>query len=89
MVAQCLRVLSRGDKLQIGYRLYKVTANANADANGDAVLSVWPSLRETPADGAAIDISNPVGIFRLAQDYTQSGSYTGITHLSFRAMEVR
>src|SRR6266851_4954675 len=44
-------VLLPGDWLQIGYRAYRNLTPANADGTGHATLSIWPSLRESPADG--------------------------------------
>lgn len=63
-------VLRRGDYLQLGAgataRLYKVLADVSADAAGEAALTIWPALRSSPADGAAIVTSNPAGVFRMA-----------------------
>lgn len=58
-------VLKPGDWLQIGYRLYRNLALANADGSGDAALSIWPSLRESPSDGDSIILDNTKGLFRL------------------------
>jgi hypothetical protein len=84
-------VLSVGDYLQIGYRLYRVIgANANSDINGNVIVTVWPSLREQPAGGASIDVINPVGIFRRTSNTLNwSEDYNGFVSLSFGAMEVR
>jgi hypothetical protein len=58
-------VLLPDDWLQIGYRLYSNLALANADGSGNATLSIWPSLRESPADGDALIINNTKGLWRL------------------------
>ncbi len=60
------RLLLPGDALQVGYRLHRVLEQVNSDANGDAAISIWPSLREVPADGQQIILNNPQGLFRLA-----------------------
>jgi hypothetical protein len=60
--------LMPGDYLQIGLRLHQVTSQVNADGSGHATVSLWPSLRETPADGTAVGLINPVGVFRLASN---------------------
>lgn len=59
------RLLLVGDFIQIGYRLYKVRDQVNSDASGDATLSIWPNLRDLPADGTVIQCSNCKGLFRL------------------------
>ncbi len=63
-------VLLPGDNLQIGYRLHMVAGDArvNSDSTGAANFPIFPSLREQPADGAAIVLSNPKGLFRLPQN---------------------
>ena len=46
-----------GDWIQIGLRLYAVTAQ------GSGNLSIWPPIRESPADGTSIVTSNCTGMF--------------------------
>ena len=62
------RQLLAGDRLQIAYRYYMCVANVNSDDSGKAQISIWPSLRETPADGAVIQLANPMGVFRSADN---------------------
>ncbi|SRR5579884_686123 len=61
-------ILKAGDYLQIGSgattRLYKAMKDANSDASGNCVVDVWPSIRDLPADGAAIVTSSAKGTFR-------------------------
>ena len=84
------RLLEAGDYLQIGYRLYRNLFPVLADSNGDATLTVWPSLREQPADGTALILNNPKGLFRLAQSSRSwSAEYTRLTALSLRIVEFR
>ena len=59
-------ILLPGDYLQIGYRLYRVTASVNSDGSGNATIPLWPNLRDLPADGTAIVTRNCKGLFRLA-----------------------
>jgi len=61
-------MLMTGDYLQIGYRLYRVLQNVYADAFGNASISLWPNLRDQPADGTAIVTRNCKGLFRLASN---------------------
>ena len=64
-------VLAAGDWIQIGYRLYRITANAASDYLGNATLSIWPNIRESPNGGGSppvfdpIITSNCVGLFKL------------------------
>lgn len=46
-------------------RLYRVLNDVDSDSNGDAVIDIWPRLREPPEDGATIYVSNCKGVFRL------------------------
>ena len=39
-----------------------------ADSNGNATLDIWPSIREAPGNGTRINLVNPVGVFRLAEN---------------------
>jgi hypothetical protein len=59
------RLLLPGDFIQIGYRMYKVMDQVNADSSGDATISLFPNLRDQPADGAAIQCENCKGLFTL------------------------
>ena len=46
-------------------RLYCVTEDASSDGSGDATLSIWPALRESPPDNEPLVITNPVGRWYL------------------------
>ena len=65
-------ILKTGDWFQLGSgsttRLHKVMADSNSDGSGNATLEIWPRLRESPADDAAIVVTNPVGQWRLAEN---------------------
>jgi hypothetical protein len=83
-------LLLPGDYLQIGYRLYMAASQVNADTNGNAQISVWPSLRETPADGATVSLVNCQGVFRLAANKrTWHTSNDQLAQISFGLTEVR
>ena len=58
-------ILLAGDLLQIGYRLYRNLTTANADGSGFATLSIWPQIRESPADGTSIITTATQGLWRL------------------------
>lgn len=49
-------------------RLHQVTANSTADGSGVASFAVAPPIRRAGADGAAVEVSAPLGVFRLASD---------------------
>lgn len=73
-------LLLPGDYIQIGYRLYRVLVPVASDSSGDASISIWPNLRDAPADGTAIVTSNCKGLFRLTRATgnkysTNPGSY--------------
>lgn len=80
-------IMKAGDWLQLGSgstaRLYKVMVDANSDGSGNATLTLWPRLRSSPADNAAIIVSSPKGKFMLAQDITwtidEMKIYQGLT----------
>lgn len=63
-------VLKKRDLISIGSgaatRVYMVLDDVDADGAGAATFDIWPRLRETPTDNAAITTSSPKGTFRLA-----------------------
>ena len=88
--ASTSRLLLRGDYLQLGYRLHRVCDTVNSDAGGNATIRIWPSLREQPADGTALTLAGPVGLFRLADNRRQSqASPQRLTTVSLQFIEVK
>ena len=61
-----------GDYVSLGSglttRLYKVLEDADSDGSGTVTLTLWPSLRASPADNAPVVVSNTLGLWRLASD---------------------
>ena len=59
-----------GDWLQIGTslsaRLHKITADATADGSGNVTLTIEPELKQAYPIAAAVNLSAPVGVWRLA-----------------------
>jgi hypothetical protein len=87
--ANIYRQLMPGDYIQVGVRFYQIMAQVNADPSGNATLAIWPSLRETPADGTAISLVNPVGVFRLSSNKRQwHASPRTLTEIGFTCTEV-
>lgn len=62
------KVLKRGDWIQVIYRLHKVLDDVDADSGGNAVLAIYPPLRDSLADGTPIITTNTQGLFRLASN---------------------
>lgn len=88
--ANTFRVLLRGDLFQVGYRLYRVCEQVDADASGNATIQIWPSLREVPAANTPLVISSPVGLWRLADNRRETQfSPMRLTTMSFKLLEVR
>ncbi|HKD62365.1 MAG TPA: hypothetical protein VKB47_18015 [Terracidiphilus sp.] len=84
------RILLPGDYLQVGYRLYVVTEVANSASDGTASVSIWPSIRETPAGATPIILNQPVGLFRLAANRRSlQVSKDRLTTLSLSFVEAR
>jgi hypothetical protein len=65
-------ILKAGDMIQLGtgttQRIYKSLLDVNSDGSGIASIDLFPRLRESPADNAAVTISSCKGAFRLANN---------------------
>lgn len=65
-------ILVAGDWIQLGssttQRIYRVMKTVNSDSGGKATLDIWPRLRESPANDAAITLTSTKGVFRLAEN---------------------
>ena len=60
--ANAVGVLLRGDWIQVGYRYYRVLDDVDADASGNAIFPIYPSLREVPtATGSSEGWLNATG----------------------------
>lgn len=81
-------VLLPGDQFSLGLRLYENLGTVNADGSGNATLSIWPQIREPPADGTALVLTNPSGLFRLKSN-TRKVSYdeTKLYAITFEVRE--
>lgn len=64
--------LVAGDMIQLGSgssaTLHKVLADATTNGSGETTLDIWPALRSSPSDNAAVTISSCVGRWRLASN---------------------
>ncbi len=58
-------ILRAGDYIQLGSgataQLYKILDDANSDGSGNATFTIWPSLRSSPANNAAITVTSTAG----------------------------
>ncbi len=66
--ANAANLLLPGDWLQLGFRLYRNLDTVSTDASGNAALRIWPQLRESPADGTGLVLTNTKGLFRLSSN---------------------
>lgn len=85
-------ILKAGDWLQLGSgsstRLHKIVQDADSDGSGNATLEIWPRLRESPADNAALTVASAKGLWRLAGNLREwSLERAGKYGLSFNAVE--
>jgi hypothetical protein len=84
------RLLMPGDHFQVGYRLYRTCEQVNSDASGNATITVWPSLRETPPDGTPLVLAKPAGLFRLADNRRAiHWSPSQLTAITLKCVEAR
>jgi hypothetical protein len=62
-------VMQAGDFFSLGsgadIRLYQVSADAVSNGSGVATLTFHPPLRSSPADDAALNVTNPGVVLRL------------------------
>lgn len=87
-------ILKAGDWIQLGSgattTLHKVLDDVNSDGSGNATLEIFPSLRSSPSDNAAITVTTPKGIWRLASNQMEysidEASVYGITFACVEAI---
>lgn len=72
------RVLAAGDFFQLGSastsRLFMNLTDADSDSAGRVTLDIWPRLRSSPADEAAITVTGAKGVFELTSRITEYSS---------------
>jgi len=87
-------ILKAGDWIQLGSAstatLHKVLDDVTSDGSGNATLNIFPNLRSSPGDNAAITISSPKGRWRLASNETDyaidNASIYGMTFACIEAL---
>ncbi len=85
-------ILKAGDHIQLGSgaatRLHQVLEDADSDSGGLASLTLWPDLRDSPADGAAIVTQSPKGTFRqTANDSGWTADDRGLIEITLSLIE--
>lgn len=85
-------LLRSGDWIQIGSgasaRLYMNLTDVSADAGGNATLYLYPRLRESPPDNAAVAYNVPQGLFRLTSNDREFDVDNALTYgIKFEAEE--
>lgn len=84
-------IIKRGDFFNLGTgsstRLYKVLDNANSDGAGKATVTIWPSLRASPADEATIVFEDVKLLLRLDEDIPTDIDENKHYRISFSATE--
>jgi hypothetical protein len=67
--ADAANVLLKGDWFSLGSGvdscLYKVLADVSADSSGEAVVDIFPRLRQAAGDEDPVEIDAPRGAFRM------------------------
>jgi hypothetical protein len=83
--------LKAGNYIQLGSgataRLHKLLKDAAVDGAGNATLDLFPRLRESPADNAAIVTSSCLGQFRLVAEPGWNADEAGVYRIAFSAVE--
>lgn len=90
--AGAVNYLKAGDYVGLGSlgttRLHRVLDNASADGSGIVTLSIWPNLRESPADNAAVTVSNCLGLWRLTSNVSEWSIDSALLYgIEFKAIE--
>lgn len=79
-----------GDYVQIGYRLHVLVGTLSTDSNGNGSVEIWPSIRDSLADGIGVYIIATTGLWRLADNKrVWSMNEVKLYGLSFKAVEAR
>jgi hypothetical protein len=84
--------LKRGDLINLGTgastELYEVQKDVSSNGSGEATLDIWPNLRTSPANNAAVVVAGAQGLFHrmVAATDWQVGE-DGLSRLTFDAKE--
>lgn len=83
-------LLLPGDYFAVAGELKMVTASVASDSAGEATVAFTPSLRASPADGAALTLSNAEATMMLVDDEQAfwDADVTSLYGISFAGVEV-
>lgn len=80
-----------GDYIQLGTgastRFHQVVQNASTTSGGNVTLTIWPNLRASPADNAAVKVNSAEGIWRLRSNIRLWDERPLIYGMEFSAIE--
>ena len=85
--------IKAGDYIQLGTgltsRLHKNLIDVTADGSDEAILDIWPALRNSYNDSDTVVTVNPVGLFRLTANESPYTVTPGLLYggMSFGARE--
>jgi hypothetical protein len=84
--------LKAGDYISIGSgtstQLFKVLQDVDTNASGQCTVDVWPNVRTSIANNAAVTFESAKGVFRLSGNVQEWSLDTNNTYsISFEAME--
>ena len=85
-------ILLKGDMIQLGTgadaHIHKVLEDVNSDGGGNATLTLWPNLRESPGNNDPIVVSSAKGLFALMSSSMEWSTNVAIHYgLTFAAEE--
>jgi len=80
--------LKAGDYLQVGTQLFKVLTSVDTNGSGEATIDVWPDVRTSISDDAAVTVQDTKGLFRLSSnEQTFSINEASFYEITFGAVE--
>lgn len=83
--------LLAGDYIQLGTgsssHMHQVLEDVNTDGSGAATLTIWPDLRESPSNGAAVTVDDAKALMRLDQNSVEWAETTVLYRVQFKLVE--
>lgn len=84
-------IMKAGDFINLGTgsttRLYQVLNDANSDGSGNAILTIWPSLRSSPLDNDPVVVQNCKLLARMISDVPYNIDINKLYSIDFEAFE--
>jgi hypothetical protein len=87
-------IVKKGDWVQVdtgqNRKLFKSLTDADSDVSGNALLTLWPSVKVAFPDNTAITMTSPKGIWRLpVNDRPWTVTPRGLYKFAFSAIEAQ